>query len=199
MPQSHLTSFEIVGHAHFSHHFLSGSTSRWRPCSCQFSYGRFKDQTFSVAPHADLAQLSLRAMQERHMRVRVSRRPTIKGAPQAAVFVSRTTPMGAAFWTIWRRARWWLDQWGDEPLLYAGSATANATASRRTASIWSPDALSLKRVVQLPRLERGTPRSTIWCSNQLSYSCMLLESGRNLIRGAYHFKPNCTPSQIKGG
>ena len=25
-------------------------------------------------------------------------------------------------------------------------------------------------LVPLPRLERGTPRSTIWCSNQLSYS-----------------------------
>src|SRR4051794_36808323 len=29
-------------------------------------------------------------------------------------------------------------------------------------------------MVQLPRLERGTPRSTIWCSNQLSYSCTLV-------------------------
>jgi hypothetical protein len=26
-------------------------------------------------------------------------------------------------------------------------------------------------LVQPPRLERGTPRSTIWCSNQLSYGC----------------------------
>ena len=34
-------------------------------------------------------------------------------------------------------------------------------------------AKELKRLillVPLPRLERGTPRSTIWCSNQLSYS-----------------------------
>ena len=29
---------------------------------------------------------------------------------------------------------------------------------------------SLILMVPLPRLERGTPRSTIWCSNQLSYS-----------------------------
>ncbi len=28
-------------------------------------------------------------------------------------------------------------------------------------------------MVPLPRLERGTPRSTIWCSNQLSYSGMM--------------------------
>ena len=41
-------------------------------------------------------------------------------------------------------------------------------------------------MVPPPRLERGTPRSTIWCSNQLSYGgpkgvkgpC---ESGRNLV------------------
>ena len=31
-------------------------------------------------------------------------------------------------------------------------------------------AKSLILLVPLPRLERGTPRSTIWCSNQLSYS-----------------------------
>jgi hypothetical protein len=30
--------------------------------------------------------------------------------------------------------------------------------------------MSLILLVPLPRLERGTPRSTIWCSNQLSYS-----------------------------
>ncbi len=29
-------------------------------------------------------------------------------------------------------------------------------------------------MVQPPRLERGTPRSTIWCSNQLSYGCTLV-------------------------
>src|SRR5947209_7179906 len=34
------------------------------------------------------------------------------------------------------------------------------------------------RMVPPPRLERGTPRSTIWCSNQLSYGG--IESGANL-------------------
>lgn len=40
-------------------------------------------------------------------------------------------------------------------------------------------------VVPLPRLERGTPRSTIWCSNQLSYSG---EGVRNKQRFVAKFK-----------
>jgi hypothetical protein len=43
-------------------------------------------------------------------------------------------------------------------------------------------------MVQLPRLERGTPRSTIWCSNQLSYSCPC-ERGRKLVPPRQEFKP----------
>ncbi len=40
-------------------------------------------------------------------------------------------------------------------------------------------------MVPLPRLERGTPRSTIWCSNQLSYSG---EGVRNKQRFVAKFK-----------
>ena len=46
----------------------------------------------------------------------------------------------------------------------------------------------LIEMVQLPRLERGTPRSTIWCSNQLSYSCPC-ERGGNLVPPRKDFKP----------
>ena len=44
-----------------------------------------------------------------------------------------------------------------------GTAGIEPARAHETAPVWG--------VVQPPRLERGTPRSTIWCSNQLSYGC----------------------------
>src|SRR5690606_22736804 len=44
-------------------------------------------------------------------------------------------------------------------------------------------------MVPTPRLERGTPRSTIWCSNQLSYVGTLLGNYPSPVRNA---SPPCS-------
>jgi hypothetical protein len=54
------------------------------------------------------------------------------------------------------------------PALLRGAVRCAAIGARLD-RFFNEERRSGRRVVPTPRLERGTPRSTIWCSNQLSY------------------------------
>jgi hypothetical protein len=60
--------------------------------------------------------------------------------------------------------------------------------------------MSLILLVPLPRLERGTPRSTIWCSNQLSYSGARTKRSKQRFeinfKGAEADASSCCVSQL---